>query len=489
MPKCEGKKIMRLRLSGNQVGVIQGDRWDIFFRVDTVYNKVGIFWFAPKQPLGGWLKVPLPFQFEFEALSYARRNIGRLNVLEIFVETEDQLRQLGAQLGIHKDNWQLKGEISFEPPIYSLIEETIEAIPEFIKDLDSMQSKIYTEKSWNEARNLDWRGITEDINRYREIFSLKDLPEKFQEPYKKVQQDLTEYESNFGMHQSLEFVLNGNLENYLTSYKNLYRQYKAKTLTLEKISILLDDVKQLETEFNAFWQQIHDDREIQNLFQLYNDQSNDLQNSIRQLITKIQNEKQELEQAIQLKKQREAIEQVVLQQLSELTPGIQLLLTRISELTEIDRNLVEKAIIDVLEKSPDLGSYDKKAQVFIVGKNIPNTVNKVLKSYPEASFEELILSVKQEYNPSQQELYFLVTKLYKKVEIILRSLVKGTNEMNFLGGIHQAFELKIINNNEKDLLHHFRKLRNELIHAEREDFPSELILNINNIFQDLKRKS
>ena len=74
------------------------------------------------------------------------------------------------------------------------------------------------------------------------------------------------------------------------------------------------------------------------------------------------------------------------------------------------------------------------------------------------------------------------------MEIILRSLVKGTNEMNFLGGIDQGFELKIINKNEKDLLHHFRKLRNELIHAEREDFPSELILSINNIFQDLKGK-
>ena len=73
------------------------------------------------------------------------------------------------------------------------------------------------------------------------------------------------------MHQFLEHVLNRELENYLKSYDNLYEQYKAKTLTLGKISILFADVKQLETEFNAFWHQIREDREIQNLFQLYND--------------------------------------------------------------------------------------------------------------------------------------------------------------------------------------------------------------------------
>ncbi len=476
---------MRIRIQSNNVSRLGGQQWESFFQVNSPYCRVGIFWYASDHYQGGWIKFPFRFQFEFEALSHTVRQIGQMRLLEITVETEEQLRQIANQIVEHLDHWKLAEKISSDPLIYGLIEEFIDTLPNFIDELTLLKNQLVTEMSWDDAIDFNWKEINEEISRCRSMFSVNDLPEKFQKTYKDLQQDLYAFEREFQLPDMYKVVLKRELIAYSSSYETFLNQYKTEKLTLESISVLLNEVQELQTEFKDFWDRIYQNNETRRLAEAHNTEKSQLVNNINQLSTKIQNEFQEFERVIQLERKREAIEQSVLQQLKELTPDIQTLLTRISELTDIEKEFVEAAIIRLVEKFPDLGSYDKVSQVFILGKSMPNKIDSMLESYPEASFEDTIALLDQGEELSQYETYFLVPKLYKEIETKIRSLVQSDDKIDFLNAIDLAYGKEVINHSEQSSLHQFRKIRNELIHGTRESFPSDLILTTYRIFKRL----
>jgi len=271
-------------------------------------------------------------------------------------------------------------------------------------------------------------------------------------------------------------------------YNELVAQYddKINRSAFHDLNSLLVKTQQTRAELSNLWSNTPRMSPMKPIVQKYNPDVQQLINCFSALVDQIQARCQELEKVEQQQKEQEWIERSVLQQLRGLTPGIQTLLIRISELTGFDKAQVEETILRLLEKHPNLGGYDKLSQVFILGADMPKEIDVLLETYPrERSFEELLEALEQETELTSHELHFLVNQLYKRLETAIRSKVQDSGP-EFKSNIDLAHDQGVIDGNETDQFQQFRIIRNQLIHEDREDFPSNLILAVYMILERME---
>jgi len=468
---------MRFRITTSNVGIFGTNNWENI-RLDSPYQKVGIFHYGSQSCHGGWIKFPIPMILEFEGSSYIRRNIGNLRVIEITVDTLEQLNQLSHQIFEYLDDWNLPKKIESTPNIHKLIEDTLKRIPKFINELHSIKQKIDTDMTLHESDTINWNNIRGQISTYRTLFSLQELPDKFIEIYEEFQQKLGIYENNFREDEIYSIILHRELEMYSKNYESLYSQYKTENFALDSLVSLLDEMSELEEKINHFWNKMP-----RNYRQVINQEKDRIVQDISELKTKVQEEHQELERVLEIAQKRAAIEQTVLQQIRHLTPGIQTLLTRLSELTDIEKELVEEAIHNLLEKHSDLGTYHKTSQVFILGKEMTKEINTILGTYPQSSVEDSIKLIEQGIeltNPLN-----VVVELHKRIKTTMKALLDDTNQIDLVAIIDRVAEEGKISPEEQQILHQFRMSRNRLIHEDEDNFPSELLLQTKQILNRL----
>ncbi|MFX1284744.1 MAG: hypothetical protein ACFFB5_13880 [Promethearchaeota archaeon] len=473
---------MRFRINGNVVQLLTNQNWTNVFQQNNPYQRVGISCYTEKSLMGGWVNLPLSFPFEFEALSYTNRRFNNLVVLEITVERFTQLKQLSHQLIDSFTDYSYKGGLK-RPLVYEVLNDFLIELPHFRDNMTLLLQKVETEFSWQDATQYNWNEIRGDINHYTNIVQVNHLPSEYQKIFRKLYHELKDLENVFNPSVVFKQVFKREFDKYSDIFEEIVNQYTKPNLDLQSLSIIYEDINTLDSNVKGLWEQINDYN--RNYANSVNELKNELLNKISHLKNKIQNEYHELEQLHQLKQKRKAIEQTILQQLKLLTPGIQTLLTRISELTDIDKKIVEETIIRLLERFPDLGSYDKVSQVFILGQNMPTEINSILDNYPKPSFEDIIVNLEKGKEPDNEQLYFIVGRLHKEIESVIRTLVGNESNNDFKDNINQAFDQEYINKNEKDVLHAFRKARNILMHEEGESFPLELILNVKSILERL----
>lgn len=79
----------------------------------------------------------------------------------------------------------------------------------------------------------------------------------------------------------------------------------------------------------------------------------------------------------------------------------------------------------------------------------------------------------------------LVTFIYNQLEAKLHEKIKAEEKLDLLKAIDVANEQGVLNDEEKALLHKFRKRRNELVHDNGAPLSSDLILSTNNVLKRL----
>lgn len=172
------------------------------------------------------------------------------------------------------------------------------------------------------------------------------------------------------------------------------------------------------------------------------------------------------------------VEPKVLETLKKMDPEFPVFLPRLSELVEEEKKQTESALKIVLLRAPKIGKYDSMSQVlkFTKPHEVGNMIGNLLEQYPERSFEELIILLEKKEYITIHERSSLVNYLYNQIEASLNKKVTTTETIDLSLRMNLAFEQGIINENERELLHQFRKRRNEFIHDKGSSLPANLIL-------------
>lgn len=480
---------MRFQINGHSVIVYDApnQRSILNTQSPTHENRVGIFWYGDKEYLGGWITMPLSFDFGFEALSYTTRSTrGRITAVEILVGSKEQLIQLAQLLIDNKKGWLTPKPNPSEALIYSIVDEMLAKIPLFIKEVETSLQKIQHDLTLEEALELDWNQTREQIEYFRYIIHSSDLPSDI-DTFQHNINTLQSLSGQIDIEQIFSQVFNRELDRYENIYEKLSQHYQTQEFNLESLAAFIKEVQELQTEFNEALDQASQHHTGRNYINLFTNDTNQMKNDIQQFIQEIVAEQQELERVLQEQKELEALEQIILQQLKVLTPGIQTLLTRISELTGIDKQHTEQLILRLLEQHADLGTYDKTSQVFILGKNMPQKIETLLTSYKPLTLDESVVFLKSGKTLSPQELTFMVTQLFKKVEQVITTSIKTDDRIDFKDSIDLAVDQNIITNTQREQLHQFRMARNKFVHDIQDTIENTILVNAYQVFQQIKK--
>ena len=274
------------------------------------------------------------------------------------------------------------------------------------------------------------------------------------------------------------------------SYSEEFNQMKNRFDNLERnyknYSSFSSELNEFLTDLRNFWQDVTADNYMRNNINKFQNDYNQLNNGLNSMSNSVRQELNILEQEFRKRKQREDNEKKVLIQLKSLTPKIQTLLTRIAELTAVDKNIVEDIIIDLLKTNRDLGTYDKTSQVFILGEVLPERIDSIINSYDDTlDLDGLVLLLKSGTNLNQRDLSFMITQLYKNLEQELRSKVNNNSKIDLIEMIDIASQNSLITQDEVNLLHTFRKQRNDFTHGTLNTISPNILLKVNEITKNL----
>jgi len=195
----------------------------------------------------------------------------------------------------------------------------------------------------------------------------------------------------------------------------------------------------------------------------------------------------ELKDRLKKYAQTAALEPKVLETLTKMDPEFPVFLPRLAELIEEEKELTESALKFVLQRSPDIGKYDSMSQVLKFSKpeEAHSMIDNLLQSYKDRTFEELIVLLEKNDKITQHERTSLVTFIYNQLEAKFHEKIKAEEKLDLLKAIDVANEQGVLNDEEKALLHKFRKRRNELVHDNGAPLSSDLILSTNNVLKRL----
>jgi len=183
-----------------------------------------------------------------------------------------------------------------------------------------------------------------------------------------------------------------------------------------------------------------------------------------------------------------SVEPQVLQILLQMDPGFPVYLPRLAELVGSELNLTEQALRYVLQRNIELGKYDRMSQMFKF--NDPKEATKQLKSiinlYGERSYDEIFSAVERDEYYSSHEMKSLIVNIHQQIETLLKSSLDNNQRLDMNVLLDIAYEKNLLSREELNQLHVFRKLRNEITHKGRDDFPRNDVLNAYHILKRLQ---
>lgn len=181
--------------------------------------------------------------------------MGPFVTLDILVETEEQLFQIGHQLVKHLDNWKMEKGISSEPPTYSIYQEFNTEINNYLKEIDSILIKVDQDMTWEEAQVYDLNDIRKRIRYYSGILRSQNIPKKFHDDSTNLRISLGDLEKRIQEDQFFGPILERELLSYQSfiEEKTEYYNNSLENLTFEGLSSLSKQINDIEAEFRDFW--------------------------------------------------------------------------------------------------------------------------------------------------------------------------------------------------------------------------------------------
>jgi hypothetical protein len=371
-----------IRLQTSNISTYRGNSWETIWQYDQnrIFDKVGIFWSKNEKDLNiALFNFPINQSFlaEFEILGYIRRSFGPMQLVELYVEREEQFNTLTYQLNEFVKNIHYSKKTN-EPYYYEILKKFRNFINDFLQESQSLISRIESEMMLKEVEAINIELIRKKISTIKSIASNRQLPNQFD--FIVYLQKLTNLEKQFDINVLKEKVNQRELNNFTKIHQKLYDEYvKDKSnFLLADFEDSISNVKEKLDNFNTFTQKITQRRSPpSNLNQTINQINNNFNNLIQQM----EREKQDLLKKEEKIRKMYQLEEKILTQLKAFTPGVQTLLNRISDLTGLDNKVVEDIIKKLLDKNPELGTYDELSQVFIPGQNISRDIDALLAKF------------------------------------------------------------------------------------------------------------
>ncbi len=410
---------MRVILRGNTVqledttGIVQslGDYHGGGFHQESrsgnrIY-KIGFF-FYDNEHWGGWIRLPVPFSFECEVVSHKSMTIHGSRIIEFILPNLSELIQVANQLRDNLIEWKLpeKKQLVTSQQVDISINKIIDEVKDYIEEIPKQQEKLVAELQNKEEINKSIianqsRQIIEKIDFYLNVVNDQIISSYIGESKDKYTEQLQEGKAMISTDGIEKAVWERKLENMVKKLDKLKKKHGG--ISLEKSQLialkaqnhsLYQDVKNMYGQFMRAENRDHRNRNKQ-LNGWENKSGNDLKRiitSAEELEQKISGDLQKIEEVekegrlIQEKQKRqEESERKVLDILGQLKEGIQTQLSRIAELSALDKEDAQKTILRLLNKDPNLGEYDNLSQVFILGDDIGRKIDELIEQFERES--------------------------------------------------------------------------------------------------------
>lgn len=382
---------MQIKITPSNVEIFRthNNYWDTLWTHNKTlqYGKVGIFWLKTNGNIyGGWLSFPLSSSVihEMEIWSYTKRRIGAETLLELFVNSEEQLNILAYQFMEHQQKWNLPGKLPEKPLYYDTIVEVNTKVDTFMEEISSWIQKAKESLSFQEIDQINFGDYQRNFQLYEGFLRFEEHPSKFKSKFNFSQkyQQLDKLKRNFQPKEMKQLAVSRELIHYIQDYQQRKKSFDAGKgkFTADEIQTRINQTRNNHTNFQQFQQQ--NARYYQKSPEL-GQQVNEINKGYNDLIQLLNIDYNHVRKKEEIKLRTLKQDQAILEQLKQFTPGLQTLLTRISELTQIDKKLVEQSINRLLDESSDLGTYDSLSQVFIPGSEISKLIDELIAKFDE----------------------------------------------------------------------------------------------------------